>query len=242
MTKPRSGHFSIIPTAAVFDHRLSHADVRVLAALGAHADKNRRCWPATATLATETGMSERHARTSLRNLENIGYVETESRPGQSSIYRIPRKHTAGAPRNSAAGVEPNPGSILPEPRNQAAGDPGTVVPPNDTKNDNKNGVSGKNQTGVPVSDQQFGAFWRNYPSKGRHPNPKKPARTKFEAALKRGVSGWDIIRGAQNFAAYVEREGTDPKYVPQAKTWLNQERWAQYQEAAGDNAPAPLML
>ncbi len=76
MTKPRSGSFSIIPATAIFDLRLSHADVRVLAALGAYADKNRRCWPATSTLANKTGMSERHARTSLRNLENIGYVET----------------------------------------------------------------------------------------------------------------------------------------------------------------------
>ncbi len=54
------------------------------------------------------------------------------------MYRIPRKHTAGAPRNSAAGVEPNPGSILPEPRKHTAGDPGTVVPPNSTKNNTKN--------------------------------------------------------------------------------------------------------
>ena len=37
MTKSSSGHFSIIPSAAVFDRRLSHADIRVLAALGAHA-------------------------------------------------------------------------------------------------------------------------------------------------------------------------------------------------------------
>ncbi len=250
MTKPHSGNLSIIPAAAVFDHRLSHADVRVLAALGAHADKNGRCWPATTTLANETGMSERHARTSLRNLENIGYVVTESRPGQSSLYRIPRNYTAGVPRNQAAGVEPNPGTILPEPRNQAAGDPGTVLPPNDTKNDtkndnkndNKNGVTENNQTGVPVSDQQFQSFWRTYPSRRPHSNPKKPARAKFDAALKRGVSAWDIIRGAQNYAAYIKREGTNPKYVAQAKTWLNEERWPQYQEAAGDDAPTPIML
>ncbi len=127
MTKPRSGHFSIIPTAAVFDHRLSHADVRVLAALGAHANKERRCWPATTTLANETSMSERHARTSLRNLENIGYIETEGRPGQSSMYRIPRNQAAGEPRNQAAGT-PEPGC-----RN-----PGTVVPPNSIKNNTKN--------------------------------------------------------------------------------------------------------
>ena len=84
-------------------------------------------------------------------------------------------------------------------------------------------------------------FWRAYPSRGRHSNPRKPARAKFEAALKRGTVTADIIRGAENFAAYVEREGTDPKFVPQAQTWLNQERWTQYQEAAGGE-PAPLML
>ncbi len=60
-------------------------------------------------------------------------------------------------------------------------------------------------------------------------------------ALKRGVAGWAIIRGAQNYAAYVEREGTDPKYVAQAKTWLNEERWAQHGEAAGTE-PTPIML
>ena len=138
MTKPISGHFSIISAAAVFDSRLSHADVRVLAALGAHADKNRRCWPATATLANETGMSERHARTSLRNLENRGYIETESRPGQSSMYRIPRKHTAGVEPNPGTILPGYPGTILPEPRKHTAGDPGTVVPPNSTKNNTKN--------------------------------------------------------------------------------------------------------
>ncbi len=130
MTKPRAGALSIIPAAAVFDCRLSHADVRVLAALGTHADKRGRCWPSITTLASETGMSERHARMCLRDLESLGYVETESRPGQSSMYRIPR--------NSTSGVGPNPGTVVPPPRNCGSGDPGTVVPPNDTKNDTKN--------------------------------------------------------------------------------------------------------
>ncbi len=51
----------------------------------------------------------------------------------------------------------------------------------------------------------------------------------------------DIIRGAERYTAYVEREATDPKYVAQAQTWLNQERWAQYKEAAVTE-PAPIML
>ena len=137
--KPRrSGDLAIVPAAAVFDLRLSNADIRVFAALSAYADKEGRCWPATPTLADRTGMSERHIRTSLRNLETFDYVETKKRPGQSNIYRIPRNHTAGVPRKQAAGVEPDPGTILPEPRNHTAGDPGSGLPPNGNKNDTKN--------------------------------------------------------------------------------------------------------
>ena len=86
-------------------------------------------------------------------------------------------------------------------------------------------------------------FWKSFPTRRDHSNPKKPARAKFDAALKRGNAAADIIRGAQNYAAYVEREHTNPKYVAQAKTWLNEERWTQYQEQeAAGGEPAPLML
>lgn len=133
-----SGDFGILPVAAIFDLRLRHADIRILAALSAYADKSGRCWPSVATLAQRTGLCERHVRTSLRNLERSAYLLTEKRPGQSSMYRIPRKYTAGVARHSAAGVEPNPGNILPEPRHSTAGNPGTGVPPNNTKNNTKN--------------------------------------------------------------------------------------------------------
>jgi hypothetical protein len=106
----------------------------------------------------------------------------------------------------------------------------------------KEGKEGKvDNTVDSTADEPFKVFWRTYPSRRPHSNPKKPARVKFEAAVKRGVAAANIIRGAQNYAAYVEREGTEPKYVAQAKTWLNEERWAQYQEAAVTE-PTPIML
>ncbi len=138
-TKPRrSGDLAIVPAAAVFDLRLIHADIRVLVALSTYADKQGRCWPSTPTIASRTGMSERHVRTCLRNLERFEYIKTERRPGQSSMYRIPRNWAAGVPRNPTAGVGPNPGTGLPEPRNPTAGDPGTGLPPNVIKNDTNN--------------------------------------------------------------------------------------------------------
>ncbi len=50
------------------------------------------------------------------------------------------------------------------------------------------------------------------------------------AAVKRGIDAGDIIRGAENYATYVAREVTDPRFIAQAVTWLGQDRWGDYQE------------
>ncbi len=227
MTKP-SGHLAIIPAAAVFDHRLSHADVRVLAALGAHADKQGRCWPAVPTLAQKIGLSERHVHRCLQTLSKCGVVEIEKRPGRSSIYRIPMTRVSGVGGGTHDMGVRDPGH----------GCQGTLdmgVTQKDTKKDTKK------ETVASLPTRQFEIFWRTYPSRRPHSNPKKPARAKFEAAVKRGVAAADIIRGAEHYGDYVEREHTDAKYVAQAKTWLNEERWTQYKEAAVTE-PTPIML
>ncbi len=114
-TKPRrSGDLSIVPAAAVFDLRLIHADIRVLAALSTYAGKDGKCWPSTPTLASRTGISDRHVRTCLRNLERLDYIKTKRRPGLSSMYRIPRNWSAGV-------ADPNPGTVVPP-------HPGTGLP------------------------------------------------------------------------------------------------------------------
>ena len=224
-----SRRLSIIPSAAVFDRRLGHADIRVLAALGAHADKRGRCWPAVPTLAQKIGLSERHVHRCLQALSKCGVVEIKKRPGQSSIYRIPMTWVSGV-----EGVTHDMGVRDPGHGCQGTHDMG--VTQKDTKKEMTNTVAS-------LTARQFDEFWRIYPSRRSHSNPQKPARAKFETAVKRGVAAADIIRGAQNYAAYVEREGPDPKYVAQAQTWLSQERWTQYQEQeAAGSKPAPLML
>ncbi len=116
MTKPRSGHLSIIPSAAVFDHRLCRTDLAVLCALGAHADRIGRCWPATTTLANDIRVTTRQVRRCLRNLENCDHLKTEHRPGQRSVYVINRK-----------GADPgHPGSGVP--RTYSDTTPDTQVP------------------------------------------------------------------------------------------------------------------
>lgn len=83
----------------------------------------------------------------------------------------------------------------------------------------------------------FAAFWSTYPSRGPHPNPRKPAAEKFAAAVRGGADPGAIIRGAENYAATIRREGTDPRFVAQATTWLNQHRWQDHQAAAEPARP-----
>lgn len=66
-------------------------------------------------------------------------------------------------------------------------------------------------------------FWKAYPQRAGA-NPKKPARDKFVALVKRGVDPAEIIAGARAYASDPETKiGTG--YVATAVVWLNQERW-----------------
>ena len=80
------------------------------------------------------------------------------------------------------------------------------------------------------ANDAFETFWQIYPSRHPHPNPRKPARLKFEAAVKRGADAADIIRGARNYAAYVAASISNPRHIAQAQTWLSQERWNDHQQ------------
>ena len=137
---------SVIPVEAVFDRRLGNADIRVLCALGAFADRNGKCWPATTTLAEKLGVSDRRVRECLRNLEARGHLCTEHRPGQRSVYLLVRKAVdpgtspSGVdPGTSASGVGPNPGtSGSGGAEREVPGTPEREVPPNDSINDTLN--------------------------------------------------------------------------------------------------------
>ncbi len=77
-----TGQLSIIPSSAVFDDRISNAELRVLCALGAYTNRQGYCWPATTSIAKDLGISTRQVRTCLRRLEHCGYLKTDPKPGQ----------------------------------------------------------------------------------------------------------------------------------------------------------------
>lgn len=68
---------------------------------------------------------------------------------------------------------------------------------------------------------RFDEFWSAYPKRDGA-NPKKPAHTKWKTIVKK-VSPDVLIDAAKAYAK--QNAGKDPKFVAQAITWLNQERW-----------------
>lgn len=91
---------------------------------------------------------------------------------------------------------------------------------------------------TPVEKQSaFERFKAAYPKRDGA-NPWQPARVKFETLVKRGVDAEMIIRGARQLA--VEMHATKQigsRFVPQAITWLNQQRYADMEGYTRANNP-----
>lgn len=85
---------------------------------------------------------------------------------------------------------------------------------------------------VIVDKSAFERFKAAYPKRDGA-NPWQPARIKFETLVKRGVDAEMIIRGVRQLAVEMHASkqlGT--RFVPQAITWLNQQRYADSTSAA----------
>ena len=225
MIKHPVSRFSIVPARAVEDRRLSAPAFRVLAALGTYSDKDGWCWPSMNTLARMLNCTRQAVQQHIRELTKLGYIEVqpqlrENRANTANRYRLLFDRALFIVGSELRGVQEElAGGVQGELAGPASPELATIL---------------KNAPREEVIDdlfaKHFEEFWRKYPSRSPHSNPKKPAKQKFETAVKRGVPVEAIIRGAENFAVYVAREGTDPRFIPQAVTWVNQERWDQYQK------------
>ena len=245
MSGTASGRFAIIPARAIDDRKLGNAAFKVLAALGTYGNREGHCWPSLATLAKRLGVTKQAVEKQIGPLAELGYIEIQrrTRPNGSSAsnaYKLlfdgdlaaVHDQLHGA-ENAAQGV--NVGLTGGQPDVDGTSTPevdGGSTPEVDPLTSYR--TNHKNDNVRFLAENQFENFWRAYPSRKPHGNPKKPARQKFEDALKQGTSAADIIRGAKNFATYTVRQKTEPRFVPQAVTWLNKEQWEDFQDAPAD--------
>jgi DNA-binding MarR family transcriptional regulator len=96
--------FCVVPSEAVFDKRLSNADLRVVCALAAYADKEGRCWPSLQTVADRLGVSSRYVRTRLKAIERAGHITVVRNAGRSNRYTLGKGWNLGTIGSDQSGT------------------------------------------------------------------------------------------------------------------------------------------
>lgn len=82
------------------------------------------------------------------------------------------------------------------------------------------------------ASEKFEEFWKAYPRRDG-PNPRKPAEQKFSALVKTGVDPDLMIQAAKQLAVDEGKRGNiGTRFIPQAITWLNQQRWSDHAAVA----------
>jgi hypothetical protein len=79
---------------------------------------------------------------------------------------------------------------------------------------------------------RFEEFWQSYPRRDG-PNPRKPAEQRFATLVKSGVDPQTMIDAAKELCEAERKRGNiETRFIPQALTWLNQQRWSDHAAVA----------
>lgn len=193
----------------------------------ANHDGDGGAWPSVDRLAGYTCVTPRQVQRLLRQLEELGLVETMVQEGGAPWTRGDRRpNRYRLLIDGATSAPPRVNGATPtSPRECARGDiqgthgvtsmsPEPSLEPSVT--DNRQGARRRKADDAPAG---FIAFWSIY--------PRKVDRKRALKAYK-GTAPDDVhllLDGAEAWAAYWRREGTEEKFIPHAATWLNNERW-----------------
>jgi hypothetical protein len=81
-------------------------------------------------------------------------------------------------------------------------------------------------------ESHFDEFWEAYPRRDG-PNPRKPAEQRFNSLVKSGVDPGTMVEEVKKLAVDEGTRGNiGTRFIPQAITWLNQQRWADHAAVA----------
>lgn len=88
----------------------------------------------------------------------------------------------------------------------------------------------------------FDLFWKAYPAPLE--NPRKPALRVFADLVASGADPMALVRAAGAYKAFVRTNAIAPKFIPHARTWLNQGRHEDWMTAdvpasAPEAGPSP---
>ena len=205
-------HYTMVPNDIFRDPEITPAAAKVYGFLRSHTSGYRTN---VRGIATQMKLGKNTVNNALQVLEKIGYVKrewaTDSKGLRNGItYKV---FDSRCPQNRDTGV-PNSGNPNP-------GNPETGTHKED-QSFKKNNLKEDQPPIVPQGDDRdpFDEWWEHYPKKVG----KGQARTAFRRALKK-VDLDTLTEGTRQLAAHHQQAGTDKRYIPNASTWLNGERW-----------------
>ena len=204
---PAVDHFTSVPNEWARDKRLSYRARGILVTLLSH----REGWHSSVEAIAREGAEGRDAvRTAIHELEAVGYLIRERGRDEQ------RKYTGGtylikSPCESIDGFSA-PGKATSENPSHKKTNP--------KKTNEVNGAS-KDAPARLDYPEDFETFWSHYP-KRQGPNPKKAAYGKWKTATK-STDPQALISAVKAYASSQLPE--DRQMIPQAATWLSQERW-----------------
>ena len=235
---PTVDNYTIVPNEWARDERLTRRARGLLVELLSH----REGWEASILGLSRQGQEGRDSvRAAVHELERYGYLERQqafdaggkftrgtyilrdpkaNRDGKSATDSVNGHERAGGDDDGFSVNGETPSSDNPPSVNPA-------VKKTISKKTKTLGASDDAPAGYP---EVFETFWSHYP-KRQGPNPKKAAYGKWKTAIK--TTDPQVLVNAVK--AYASSElPADRQMIPQAATWLSQERWEEQDTTAPD--------
>ena len=205
----KPSYYSILTSEVRYDKRLSDSEKLLYAEITSLTQKNGECWAGNKYFSELYGVHEKTISKRISKLKKLKYIEVKMKykTGTKQIEKRVIKIATTYEQNCSEGM------------NDFA-----TTPPHANATDNitskSNITSINNKPYSPL--EAFELFWNLYPKK----NGKKPSSEKFLKLIEKKPELAEVIindlTARKQTTIWTKDDG---KYVPNATTYLNQERW-----------------
>lgn len=207
--------FAAVPTWMIRDKRVPRNAILVYASLSSRAGLGV-IYPSQATIAEESGVSERTVRTMLNELEALGVVTRERR----HVRGTKRATDAYSLHPNGLAAKPAGSSDLPETEDASTGNERHLTPLIEVENTEVDRTP--TPCGAGELESLFEEAWKAWPKK----TERKKSFEKFKRIALRHKT-----REARALVEVIIKFGTayaattETRFVPALVVWLNGERW-----------------
>lgn len=219
---------------------LSPTEKLVLVKLADNANDDGEAFPHQTTMARHCGMARESVNRIIKRLTDRGLLTVE-RGRYRNIYKlhfdksdVTHDHSEKSPDVTEDHTRCDGGS-----HPDVTEDHIPIEEPSKEPSSNRHSMFDQAEMGPPVkpngkpkpSQADFETFWGTYP----HPANRGSKKVAREAFFKRCRDPTAVMRGVENYAAYLAT--SDWQRPAMAQTWINQQRWETWQEARCDERP-----